>query len=429
MIRTTPLVFGGAPVGRHGHEVELHRQVDAPGQVAHEQEGALQDPDEQRRPVGVVGRDLLAERGDPALELVLGTTMRPSSRRARPPKGGAGGVSGSAVVHPCEPPASTVNQRKRRVPGETRTRSSIRYPSTQSGLPSGDGQQRVARPGVRPGRRPRPGRRRRPCGRSSPRGTNRSPGPAARSTARSPARSASTTAVHRPSGHRTGAARSTQLVSSIPNPTAVPGRATGMLCASGRRLRATAVAQGTVQPPAGPADLDAARQLRRPPLPPDHGQHRFDVVRRRRRRPEPQRAPPAGPSASGAGRPAPPASSSPSVRRAGAPTAPAPAPTSRSAARVSRRSESARATAAWRARTARRSRAAPASRAGMTSRRSQTRRWAGSAFIGSSRGRRPRRAQTAARSARGTSSSGRHDRRPGGPASRPGRARRRPGAR
>src|SRR5581483_12027837 len=78
-----------------------------------------------------------------------------------------------------------------------------------------------------------------------------------------------------------------------------------------------------------------------------------------------------------------------------------------SAARPSKKSESSRATAAWRARTARRSRRAPDSRAGITSRRSHTRRWTGSAFIGSSSGASPRRAQMAARSARGAPSSGR----------------------
>src|SRR5205085_1331627 len=28
--------LGGRPVGRHGHEVELHRQLDVPGQVGHQ---------------------------------------------------------------------------------------------------------------------------------------------------------------------------------------------------------------------------------------------------------------------------------------------------------------------------------------------------------------------------------------------------------
>ena len=59
------------PVRRHRHEVELDRQVDGPGEVAHEHERALEHADEQRRTARVVGRDLLAELGDALLELVL----------------------------------------------------------------------------------------------------------------------------------------------------------------------------------------------------------------------------------------------------------------------------------------------------------------------------------------------------------------------
>ncbi len=62
---------GRGPVRGDRHEVELDREVDGAGEVAHEHAGALEDPDEQRGPVGVVGRDLLAERGDPSLQLVL----------------------------------------------------------------------------------------------------------------------------------------------------------------------------------------------------------------------------------------------------------------------------------------------------------------------------------------------------------------------
>ena len=58
-------------VRRHRHEVELDREVDRPREVAHEHERALEHADEQRRAPGVVGRDLLAELGDAAAQLVL----------------------------------------------------------------------------------------------------------------------------------------------------------------------------------------------------------------------------------------------------------------------------------------------------------------------------------------------------------------------
>src|SRR3954469_23375013 len=56
-------------VRRHGHEVELDRQIDGEGEVAHEHERALEHADEQRRVPRVVGRDALAELADALLQL------------------------------------------------------------------------------------------------------------------------------------------------------------------------------------------------------------------------------------------------------------------------------------------------------------------------------------------------------------------------
>ena len=63
---------GGVAVGGHGHEVKLDRQIDGSGQVTHEHEGALEYPDQQRGPTGVVGGDLLAQGPDPGLEVFFG---------------------------------------------------------------------------------------------------------------------------------------------------------------------------------------------------------------------------------------------------------------------------------------------------------------------------------------------------------------------
>jgi hypothetical protein len=56
---------------RTTHEVELHRQVDRPGQIGHEHERTLEDADEQRWIGGVVRRDVLAELLDAVLEVDL----------------------------------------------------------------------------------------------------------------------------------------------------------------------------------------------------------------------------------------------------------------------------------------------------------------------------------------------------------------------
>ena len=303
------------------------------------------------------------------------------------------------------------------MPGDTRTRSSIRYPSTQSALPSGphqphsppDGRGSDGPLGPAPAPPPRPRRRRPPCdpsaraGRTAPwappggarpghrqvgveDGRPPSVGPADRCRPLDPRGEFQPEAGHRP--------RQDDRDSS------------GRLGALSHRM-----VHRSMEPPPGTADLDPARQFGRPPLPPYDRQDLLDLGRGGWRMAQPQPHRPPGQRRASArtptstpGRPAPPTATgrSPALG-AGAPLARA----RRSAANSSRRSESARATRACRARTARRSRSAPASSAGMTSRRSHTRRWTGSAFIGSTIGDRPRRTHTAARSARATSMRGR----------------------
>src|SRR5580658_6805859 len=62
--------LGGAPVGGHGHEVDVDRQGDGAAEVAHEEHGALEHGDEERGLVGVVPGDVGAQLGDPCGEVV-----------------------------------------------------------------------------------------------------------------------------------------------------------------------------------------------------------------------------------------------------------------------------------------------------------------------------------------------------------------------
>src|SRR4051812_11720908 len=52
---------GGGSVRRNRHEVELHGQVNRAREIGHEHERALEDPHEQRRAAGVVGREVFPE--------------------------------------------------------------------------------------------------------------------------------------------------------------------------------------------------------------------------------------------------------------------------------------------------------------------------------------------------------------------------------
>ena len=70
----------GAPVGRHRHEVELDREVDAPGEVGHEHDRTLQHADQQRAAPGVVRGDLGAELRDALLQAVVADDQLPERR-------------------------------------------------------------------------------------------------------------------------------------------------------------------------------------------------------------------------------------------------------------------------------------------------------------------------------------------------------------
>src|SRR5256886_6489060 len=115
---------GGGPVGRHSHEVELDGQVDGSGEVAHEYERALEHPYEQRRMVGVVGGDLLAELGDALLEL-LGADYYPPEMRVfhrlpcpASPRELAGHASQVSLA-PSQAPALLRRRQSRRHPRRT----------------------------------------------------------------------------------------------------------------------------------------------------------------------------------------------------------------------------------------------------------------------------------------------------------------------
>ena len=68
--------LGGRAGGRHGHEVELVGHGQVPGQVGHEDEGALEHPDQQHVAPGVVLGDLGGQIANLGLDLVLGEQHR-----------------------------------------------------------------------------------------------------------------------------------------------------------------------------------------------------------------------------------------------------------------------------------------------------------------------------------------------------------------
>src|SRR5690606_15186571 len=105
---------GGAAVRRHRHEVDLDVEVDGLGQVGHEEEGALQHADQQGRPTGVVLGDLVAELGDPVLQLLradhalpqLGVdVVRGGERHRRHASGGVRRARRGAGPAPTPPPS------------------------------------------------------------------------------------------------------------------------------------------------------------------------------------------------------------------------------------------------------------------------------------------------------------------------------------
>ena len=59
------------PIGGDRHEVDLHGHLDRAHQVGEEEDRPLQHTDQQQRAVGVVARDLLAERAHARAQLIL----------------------------------------------------------------------------------------------------------------------------------------------------------------------------------------------------------------------------------------------------------------------------------------------------------------------------------------------------------------------
>src|SRR5712691_973813 len=62
---------GVVAVARRDEEVDLQRPVDAPHQVAEEDEAPLEQPEHQQLALGIGGRDLAAELRDPAGDRLL----------------------------------------------------------------------------------------------------------------------------------------------------------------------------------------------------------------------------------------------------------------------------------------------------------------------------------------------------------------------
>ena len=129
MMRTTPARPRRRPVRRHRHEVELDREVDRAGEIAHEHERALEHADEQRRPARVVGGDLRAR----------ARRRAPGARSAGTTVGPSGGSSMAVTVlalhsqrsRPADrrtrrPPASSVATRSPRTTARTRSTSAQR---------------------------------------------------------------------------------------------------------------------------------------------------------------------------------------------------------------------------------------------------------------------------------------------------------------
>ena len=113
-MRTTPLVRVAEPYDDTAMKSNSTGQIDRAREIGHEHERALEDADEQRRTVDVVGGDLLAEIADALLQVVLVDDDASDVR----------------VVHEwslaVDGAASTDIQRNRRVRAVTFTWSSIR---------------------------------------------------------------------------------------------------------------------------------------------------------------------------------------------------------------------------------------------------------------------------------------------------------------
>ena len=139
-------------------------QVDGPGQVGHEHDGALEHADEQRRPAGVVGGDRGAELGDPGLE------RRPRRRRPRRGRGCRSGALDAVGRHrrtvpravECRAPAERSRPRLRRTSRPPPTSQATRLAAGHGEHPLDGG--RVGRVALVAGAQPR---RARPAGRAA----------------------------------------------------------------------------------------------------------------------------------------------------------------------------------------------------------------------------------------------------------------------
>ena len=373
MMRTTPLVRVAEPYDDTAMKSNSTGQVDRAREVGHEHERALEDADEQRRVIVVVGRDLLAEVADALLQLVLVDDDPTDVRvvhvgcglRAQPEEApGTGGDPDAMVDTVTDDPDRLVRRpADRRRPGRAR-----RLAATPA---SASASCRSFEP-LRPS------------------GRNRSPAPAARTT---------TDAGH-PVGvaHRPVDAVGPRHRRAVLDPRLdLDAARTGPGPGSASDDAATAAAprrRGAVdahEPAAHPLDPVAAGELR--------------GAARRPRATASTRSTVAADG--GGGR----ASQRRTTRRArarrGSATSAARRRDRAAAASDSSSSSSSRNSSAWRASTSTRSRSAPRSSRGMTSRRSQTRRWCRSSFIGSCTGASPSRAQSSWVSRRRSSSSGR----------------------
>ena len=330
--------------------------------------------------VDVVGGDLLAEVADALLQLVLvdddAADVRVVHARCARSRG-SGGLGSDpeeatgarrhlhAVVDTVtDDPARPV--RRRRDDARATPRGAIGGRDARLPQRVGDalGPAAAERPEAR---RPAPGTRRRPS---------------------SPTRSASSTAVVRPSGQATGGACSIQASSA----NRAEPRAPGQRRAARRAGAGAAVAgRGAARPP--------ARSTRGRP-----GARPRAVSRARPR----ARASTCSSAGGGGAEPlAHGAAASGAARREQRGDVERSARSSSAAASASRYSSSSRSSSACRASTSTRSRRASRSSRGITSRRSQTRRKCTSSFIGSCTGARPSRAQISRVSARRRPSSGR----------------------
>ena len=358
------------PVRRHRHEVELDGQVDRAGEIGHEHERALEDADEQRRMVVVVGGDLLAEIADALLQLVLvdddPTDVRVvhvvSGLRAQPEETPGTGRDPDAMVDTVTDDPHGLGRRDHRARAHGGSRRRPLRPARRAAASSRCGRAGgTARPArARPDHAPTRARDRR---RTPPARGRRATPPGAR--ARSRPRSRSPPKRARPgSASVTGARRASAAL----------GTATRT---SRPRTRSTR------SPPGSSRGAHVAARDR---------EHTLDGRERRRRgRGEPARGSRAAPARAGN-----------ATQRRGVVGRRAAAASSSSSSSSSRRSS------AWRASTSTRSRSAPPSSAGMISRRSHTRRWCRSSFIGSCTGARPQaRAQLVRLARAARSSSGR----------------------